>query len=226
MAEIFLLALASAVNPTMLAAVTLMLTLERPERLLLGYLLGGMLVSVGPGLVLVSSSAGSDLFSSSKELISPTLDLVLGLIALLVGYVLATDRDARLEERRRHRKQQRGDRKPWSQRVLGRGSARVAFALGAMLNLPGLYYLLALGKIDQAHYGAGAEVMLLIAFNLIMFTLAEVPLLGYAIAPDRTRAAVGRFNHWLVGHARKIAIAVVFAAAIYLCGRGMLGLLT
>ena len=40
MSKIFLFSLTAALNPTLLAATTVMLLLPKPKRLLLGYLLG------------------------------------------------------------------------------------------------------------------------------------------------------------------------------------------
>jgi hypothetical protein len=53
MGDIFLLSLVAAANATLLAAVTVMLFLENPKRLLLGYLAGALLVSLTIGFVIV-----------------------------------------------------------------------------------------------------------------------------------------------------------------------------
>ena len=47
--EIFFLSLASMFNPSLLAAVTVMLMLPNPKRLMLGYLLGAYTTSVTLG---------------------------------------------------------------------------------------------------------------------------------------------------------------------------------
>ena len=46
--RIFGLSLTAALNPTLLAAVTVMLTLLSPKRLLLGYLVGAAVTSISP----------------------------------------------------------------------------------------------------------------------------------------------------------------------------------
>ena len=53
--DIILLAFSAALNPTLLAATTVMLLLPRPRNLMLGYLLGAMMTSVSLGLVIVFS---------------------------------------------------------------------------------------------------------------------------------------------------------------------------
>ena len=50
MSRVFLFALTAALNPTLLAATTVMLLLARPRRLLLGYLLGAYTTSITVGL--------------------------------------------------------------------------------------------------------------------------------------------------------------------------------
>ena len=61
----------------------------------------------------------------------------------------------------------------------------------------------------------------MLAFNVIMFALVEIPLVAYVISPQRARAAVDVFNVWLRDHRRPAAIAVAGAVGIYLVVRGL-----
>ncbi len=79
--DIFLLGLVSMLNPTLLAAATIMLLLPRPKRLMLGYLLGAYTTSITLGLVIVFTLQGSGTESTSKHTISPVEDIVVGLLA-------------------------------------------------------------------------------------------------------------------------------------------------
>jgi hypothetical protein len=56
---IFLLSLAAMFNPSLLAAVTVMLLMPNPKRLMAGYLLGAYVTSITLGLLIVSSLHGS-----------------------------------------------------------------------------------------------------------------------------------------------------------------------
>jgi hypothetical protein len=58
----------------------------------------------------------------------------------------------------------------------------------------------------------------MLLFNAIMFLLVEVPLVGYLISPEGTRARVERFHTWLGEHARIVAGAV----GVYLVIKGIL----
>src|SRR2546423_14083731 len=142
MGNIFLLSLVAAANATLLAAVTVMLFLPSPKRLLIGYLLGGLLVSLTIGFVIVFAVHQSGATSTTQNSISPAMDIALGLIALLVAYVLGSGRDEGLKNRRRKEEDKEAEKSPSRvEQLLGKGSARVTFALGVVLTLPGISYL-------------------------------------------------------------------------------------
>ena len=225
--DVFLLALLAACYPTLLAAVTVMLLLANPKRLLFGYLLGAYTTSITVGLVIVFSVQGSS--STSKHTISPAQDLAVGLILLGVALVLGSGRDEPLRRRRRERREERRkageSRDPWSQRMLGKGSARITYAVGVLLSFPGVTYLAALNRMAALNAGAPATVLLVVCFCLIQLLLLELPLLGYAFAPERTQQAVAQFRAWLGRSGRRIGIIGAAALGTALVARGLLGLL-
>ena len=157
--DVFFLALLAAVNPTLLAAVTVMLVLPSPKRLLIGYLLGAYVASITLGLVFVFALAGTATESTARTTISPIAYIAVGLLLLVVWAVLRSGRGAGLRERRQAGKAAReagkGKKEPFTQRLLGRGSARGAFAAGVVLNLPGVSYLTALHILDKQDPGQG-----------------------------------------------------------------------
>ena len=59
MSDIFLLALGAALNPTLVAASTLMMLLPNAKRLMFGYLLGALMTSITLGLLIISSLESS-----------------------------------------------------------------------------------------------------------------------------------------------------------------------
>ena len=229
MGEFFLLGFFAAVNPTLLAAVTVMLVLPHPKRLLLGYLLGAYLTSITLGVLIVFTLNNSSAVSTTKRTLSPIEDLVIGALFLLLAYVLGSARGHALSEWRRERKEAKRAGKevkdPLPQRMLGRGSARIAFVVGAALTLPGVSYLTALHRLDLENLSAPLNVLAVIAFNLIMLLLLEVPLIGYALRPERTQAAVERFKDWLALRGRTTAAYVLAALGGLLILRGVIELL-
>jgi Sap, sulfolipid-1-addressing protein len=61
-----------------------------------------------------------------------------------------------------------------------------------LLTLPGVSYLAGLSRIDKLNCSTAETVLLVVAFNLVMLVLLEVPLLCFAIAPSRAVGAVDR----------------------------------
>ena len=70
-AEVVALALVAMANPSLLAAVTVMLLLPNPKLLMAAYLLGAYTTSLTVGLVIVFSLHGSSFTSTSRHQISP-----------------------------------------------------------------------------------------------------------------------------------------------------------
>lgn len=225
------LALLAMLNPTLLAAVTLMLLLPSPKKLMLGYLLGAYTTSISVGLVIVFALHDSNAFGG-KHTIGPIEDIVVGSLLLLVAFILWTDRDHGLRERRARRKSAKlaksggEEKQPLPIRLLGRGSPRISFVVGLLLSFPGVSYLVGLGRIDGLDAAPVPTALLVIGFCLIQQTLLEVPLIGYALAPERTQLAVDGFRAWLGRNGRRaatIAAAVIGTLAIF---HGILGVVS
>jgi hypothetical protein len=222
------LALVAMANPTLLAAVTLMLLLPNPKRLMLGYLLGAYVTSIALGLLIVFSLNGTGSAESARHTLNPVEDLVIGALLLLVGYVLLTGRGEQVRERRRQRKEEKHGGTPkqsWPERMLGRGSARVTFAVGILLSFPGVSYLTALDRMSKLDANDAELVLLVIAFCLIQQMLLELPLIGYAVAPDWTQDAVTRFRAWLGRNGRRAGGYVALVLGALLIVRGVVTLL-
>ena len=208
-----------------------LLSTPRPRRLLSAYLAGGLVVSIGLGLLIVKTLEGSGAIKNEGSGLSWGADLAIGGLALLLAVALATRQDQRLRERRRRRREAAGKGKPesaaddkkepWSTRILARGSVSLVFFAGLIINVPGAAYLVGLKDIAAGKYSTGAEIALIVGFNLIMFALAEIPLAGLLIAPERTQAMVDRFNHWLSSHSRQIAIVLCAFLGLFLVVRGI-----
>jgi hypothetical protein len=230
--QILGLALAAMANPTLLAAVTVMLLMPNPKRLMLGYLLGAYTTSISVGLAIVFVLHDSGAVDTSKSTIGPVEDIVVGLLLLLVAFALSSDRDQRLRARRQRRKAAKLEKKggektePLPIRLLGRGSPRIAFAVGLLLSFPGVSYLVALGHIDGLEAGAAPTALLVIAFCLIQQTLLEVPLVGYALAPERTQEAVNGFRAWLSRNGRRAGIIAATVVGSLVIIRGIFTLVS
>jgi hypothetical protein len=225
MGEVILLSLTASLNPTLVAATTVMLLLDKPARLMLGYLLGAYMTSITLGLVIVFSLSSSSTSNTTENTLSPVADIVLGGLALVVAWVLWTGRHERLREGRRARKAAKPDKGPprW-QRELSKGSARVTFVVGALLTLPGASYLAGLDQIHKLNYSTTVTVLLVIGFNLVMLWLLEVPLFSFVVAPDWTPRAIDRAKAWVSRHAHVFAVRGFTALGALLIIKGIIGL--
>lgn len=222
--QVFALALEAALYPTLLAAVVIFLAQPRRRVLLGSYLAGGLTISIALGLVLVLALQGSGMVHTSRAPLSWTLDLAIGGLALLAAVALATRADQRVRQRRQARKPLTpvsDNRDPWSQRILARGSVPIVFFTGLVINLPGAAYLVALKDIAAAHHATVEAILLIVAFNLIMFVLAEVPFVGLLVAPARTEALVVQVDGWLSRNGRHLATVLAAVLGVYLVVRGI-----
>jgi hypothetical protein len=227
MSEVILLSLTASLNPTLVAATTVMLLLDKPVRLMSGYLLGAYMTSITLGLIIVFSLSNSSTTNTTQHTISPAADIGLGAVALAISFVLKTGRDERLRERRSQRKAAKPDKGPprW-QRELSKGSPRTTFVIGALLTLPGASYLAGLDQIHKLKYSTTATVLLVVGFNLVMLWLLEVPLASFLVAPAWTPRAVERVKNWVSRHAHVFAVRGFAAVGALLVIKGVVGLVS
>ncbi|MFL5906199.1 MAG: GAP family protein [Solirubrobacterales bacterium] len=216
-------ALLAAFNPTLLGATTVMLLLDHPKRLLLGYLLGALMTSMTLGLVIVFSLDGSA--KTAQHSLSPSLDLALGALLIVLSYAIRSGGRVESERRRRRRAAKESKGPPLWQRTLSRGSAWTTFVVGALLTLPGASYLIGLHNIADRDAGTAATVGMVLLFNLIMLALLELPLIGFVVAPDWTRDAVDRFKGWFARNARRLAARIALIIGVLLIVRGLIYLI-
>ena len=230
---VFVLSFWLVVNPTLLAAVTVMLLTPKPKRLMVGYLLGAYLVTIGLGMAFVFALHGSGTQSTSRNKVSPIEDLVVGVLALAIAWVLRTGRDRRFQERRRAKKEaklqaKREAGKPTESlplRLLGKADPRITFLVGAALSFPGVSYLDALDHIVKANPGTAGKVLLVLYVCVMQQLLLEVPLIAYAFAPERTQESVTRFRDWMGRRGRTAAVIGALVIGLYLVIRGLVNLL-
>ena len=226
MSDVILLSLTASLNPTLVAATTVMLLLDRPVRLMGGYLLGAYLTSITLGLIIVFSLSDSATANTTENTINPAVDVGLGAVCLAISFVLYTGRVDRLRERRAAKKATKGATEPprW-QRELSKGSARVTFLVGAALTLPGASYLAGLASIHKLHYSTPETVLLVIGFNVVMLWLLEVPFVSFLVAPDKTPQTIARAKAWVSRHAHMFAVRGFAVLGALLVLKGVIGFL-
>ncbi len=221
-----LLALAASVYPTLLAGVILILAQPRPLWMLLGFLVGGLTISMIAGIGIVRAIESSGAVDKSNHTTKPVVSIVLGSLSLLVAGGIATGAISRGLRRHRPAKPTAGSaRKPsMSDRALSRGSITMAFVAGLVLNLPGVWYLDALTEIAKAMPSTGSALLQLLVFNVIMFALVELPIVAYAVNPKGAARLVERVSKWGHHHSREVAIGLATVVGMWLIVKGIIEL--
>lgn len=101
----------------------------------------------------------------------------------------------------------------------------MAFVAGVVLNIfPGTFPFVALVDIAKLDSSTAAKVGAVVIFYVIMFAFAELPIVGYLVAPARAIAAVNTFNDWLSHNGRRIAAIALAVVGTYLIVRGLVTL--
>jgi len=223
MGQVLVFSLTSAANPTLIAAVTVMLLLPHPDRLMLGFFLGAMTMSVAVGLVIVFALKNASVVHTTKHTANPIADLVLAAIFVVIALYLGTDQDKRRKERRAPKRSPKKDTGPprWK-RAIDKGDPRITFVVGALLSLPGASYLAALDGIIKLNPGTVGAILLVLLSSVIGLILLEVPMLSFAIAPDWTPDAIGRAKRWFALHWRRIAVIGTALIGLLLVIRGVI----
>jgi hypothetical protein len=215
--EIFLLAAGSMFWPLLLVVVVIALRLPHSLRILAWFWAGGMLTSVSVGAAIVFALHGTAPKSGSTLPSAPWIDIVVGSLALLAAAVLR--RFGARQARRKSAEPETPKREPrTSQRVerLVQSGGPLAFVGGIVASiLPAPLAIIAMADIAQLGYSAVETLVVVFAFYVVMFTFVEVPMVGFVVAPERTKEKAVAFNAWLERNLVRLGVWVltVFGAA-------------
>jgi hypothetical protein len=73
MSQVIPLSLTASLNPTLVAATTVILPLDSPAKMMAGYLLGAYLTSITLGLVIAFSLSNSSTTNTTQNTLSPAV---------------------------------------------------------------------------------------------------------------------------------------------------------
>jgi hypothetical protein len=209
---LLVMAVAVSFEPFRIGATVLMLNRPRPLLQLLAFLGGGYAMGVTVGLV-VLFVVGSVVDPAQFTL--PRVQMVIGVLALLIAAFLAL---------RPARRRPGSDRlASWVLRLADGGSLWVAAVAGLGIALPSIDYLAALAVIAASGSAVATQIGALVAFNAVAFAFVELPLLGYLVAPTRTRAALTSLHAWLRSRSRRGVAALLAAVGCVLVVVGVMG---
>lgn len=232
MAKILFFAATSAVYPTMVALAILIFARPKPVKLFSGFLIGGMIVSLVAGMVILTVVGTESLGPGSRGAARPVLSLTVGLLLIAVGATLLLGHDLPGAGRRARRKEKKqelavknGSGESRVARFVARDSFWLALGVGAALNLPSVRYVSALAEIDSMGLPTFTDLLIVLLYNVIMFSLIELSLAFCLFAPERAAAAVTRLDVWTRSHLRDIGIAVALIGGIYFVVKALITLL-
>ncbi len=222
MGEVFVIAAVSALDAGLLAAAVVMLGRPRPARQLLAYLIGGMGFSIIIGLLLVLALHGSSVLHGLDRSTRAVIGIAAGGLLIFIAIAVAAGR--RMQWHPRPTRKHNADDPPrpgLADRALGHDSLWIAWAAGALYSAPGAEYLAGLALLAKLNAPAAASVAAILGFNVIMFALIELPLLGLVLIPDRTRSLTEKLNAWMTAHRQSLIVVVAGAGGAYLLISGL-----
>ncbi len=206
---------------------------------LLAFLCGGFAMGVGLGLVVLFIFRSTPLVSGHVTMAK--IQIAIGLLALLVAVLLATNVSSRKTGGRAPVDAPVGGNagvavmEPAPASSLEKVSARirqllqgdslwVAGVSGLGTALPSANYLAAMAIILASGAAPAVQVQALVVFNVLAFTLAEIPLVSYLAAPQKTRECMAALHEWLQSRSRRDAAALVAVAGCAMLALGGTGL--
>jgi len=212
--EILVLALASTVRPTSLAAVSAILSDDARRRLLVAYAVAGLAFTLFVGVVIVFALHGIHLPSGSDRR-RGVVDIVGGVAALLFGCAVLSGRIPRLSD---HDAPSVG----WKARLDRKVIVTAAAIAGPLTHLPGLFYLIALNLIVAHNPKVPGGLLAVAIFDVIWFALPLAALATCIVNPVAARDAVVSVQRWTAQHSRGLLLVTSFAVGAALVIRGAL----
>ncbi|CRZ14549.1 GAP family protein [Mycolicibacterium neworleansense] len=229
------LALAIAVNfdPTRIGFILVVLSRPRPILQLAAYLSGGILMSAAVA-ILVVFVVHHGLFSI-PEIDGATVQLVVGVLALLLAAFLATNLSVGSLSRKAvpvgAADPEPTDDGPGSaagtpgwlkRRSLGT-SPWVSGVMGVSTALPSVEYMALLVVIAASSVSTWAKALTIGGYLLVANVVSAVPLVSYAVAPQQTQSTLASFQRWIRARRRRDFALVLAIAGCVLIAIGFAG---
>jgi hypothetical protein len=207
------MAIAVSLEPFRIGMTVLMLNRPRPLLQLLAFSAGGftMGLTVGATVLFVFRR----ILGSSTYFTLPRVQILIGALALAAAAVLMAQIVADRLSGRDPAPPDDDCARPGglmtrTRRLLDGQSLWVAAAAGLGIALPSVDYLAALAVILASGAPVTTQVGALLMFNVIAFSLLEIPLVGYLLAPTATRAVMTALQDWIRSR-RRVEVAALLA---------------
>src|SRR3974390_159121 len=158
--EVLLLALASSVRPTSLAAVYALLSQDSPRRLLALYLVASLAFTIAVGLIVIFAFQGIEIHSG-KEPTKGIAEILGGVVMLGFGmYVLTRHAGSQIDDQPRAPGR-------WAALRARRFTPRTAALAGPATHIPGIFYLVALNLIVAGQPDWSSGTLEVVLYNVV-----------------------------------------------------------
>jgi hypothetical protein len=216
--ELSVLALATAIRPTSLAALYALLSSTLPRRLMTVYVLAGLAFTITFGVLVIWAFHGIDIRAGSNKT-KGVAQVAGGILSL--GFCLLV-----LSGRVGGRRSGDAPAAPgrWSGLLDRHLTIRSAIVAGPATHIPGVFYLIALNLIVSSQRHAVESFVGVLVYNAVWFALPIGALAICIVKPVAAQAAVREIQTWTTRHARPIMVGVSFAvgAALVIHGASLL----
>ncbi|HEU5333083.1 MAG TPA: GAP family protein [Actinocrinis sp.] len=220
--EAVLTALVAGFAPWTLLVVAALLARQDAMRRALVFLASATAVTLLVGFLVVETLGNTNLENRHRHhSVSPAIDLALGL-AILVSVPFLARRTPgkplikRRKPRKEHKKHSKGERE---------AGLLAAAALGAFAGSPSPLYLASLHSISKGSPDATISTFEVLLIGALVLFMAEVPIVLYALAPERTTEFLKAANAWLARNGRVIVLVGATVAGFYFAITGLVHLL-
>jgi hypothetical protein len=221
--EAVLTALVAGFAPWTLLVVATLLGRDDPMRRALVFLASATAVTLLVGFLVVEALGNTDLENRHKHhSVSPAIDLGLGIAILLFVPYLARRSPGRPRIRRKKKPKEESEQHKQREREAG---LLAAVALGAFAGSPSPLYLASLHSVTKGQPDAAVGTLEVLLLGALVLFMVEVPIVFYALAPERTTALLKAANTWLSQHGRILVILGATAVGCYFTISGLVHLL-
>ncbi|MDV3124750.1 GAP family protein [Mycobacterium sp. 21AC1] len=230
---VLVMAIAVIFEPIRIGLAVLMLNRPRPLLQLLAFLCGGFTMGMGVGLIVLFILRSTPL--ASGRFTVPSVQITVGVIALLIAAAMASAPSVHKLLRRRvpaaaepaamaceaNSTPPRDTISIRTRRILQGDSLWIAWASGLGTALPSANFMGAMAVILASGEAPIAQAQALLLFNVVAFTLVEIPLVGYLAAPQRTQALLSSLHEWLQKRPRRDMALIVAAGGFLMLAIGI-----
>jgi Sap, sulfolipid-1-addressing protein len=212
------LALLAAISPTAAAVSAVFLSNAKPQRIVLIFLTGGIVMTAIMAAILFAVLQSGHLYQPAERQPRFGLRLGLGLVMLLAGVYLKVRGPKRPDPAATR------NNKGIIARLTARPAPRTAFIVGLLVYTPSLTFVAAVQAVATARQSLPASVAALVLVIVITVAFAWLPLILYLLAPHQTGRMLSGLDGWLRSHGYVLTVAALLIGGLVLAINGALGL--